>query len=157
MKLVISDPVVVAAGPESAKTGWGVYQFPDIVRLSDGRLMITFADSSDTIDAYGAERGCYVSSNEGKTWEKANERALDILRGILLDNGDRIQFIEQDSIVITEDMELPPVVGKRGSVPITGQTRCRKRSAGKTGFFAGSALNIRRGKTKLSLLIGRIS
>ena len=68
MKLVISDPVVVVAGPESATTDWGVYQFPDIERLSDGRLMIAFADSSDTIDAYGAERGCYVSGDEGKTW-----------------------------------------------------------------------------------------
>ncbi len=115
MKLVISDPVVVAAGPESAVTGWGVYQFPDIERLSDGRLMIAFADSSDTIDAYGAERGCYVSADEGKSWQKANERALDLLRGILLDNGDRVQFIEQDSISVTEDMHLPPAVGSKGS------------------------------------------
>ena len=45
MKLKISEPVVVAAGPESATTGWGVYQFPDIERLVDGRLMIAFADS----------------------------------------------------------------------------------------------------------------
>jgi len=115
MKLVMSDPVVVAAGPESDKTGWGVYQFPDIERLSDGRLMIAFADSSDTIDAYGAERGCYVSSDEGVTWEKANERALDPLRGILLDNGERVQFIEQDSVKLPEDIQLPPVVCSRGN------------------------------------------
>ena len=114
MKLKISEPVVVAAGPESATTGWGVYQFPDIERLVDGRLMIAFADSGDTIDAYGAERGCYVSTDEGKTWEKAHERSLDPLRGILLDNGDRVQFIEQDSVFLTEDMQLPPVVGKSG-------------------------------------------
>ena len=115
MKLKISEPVVVAAGPESATTGWGVYQFPHLDRLSDGRLMLAFADSSDTIDAYGAERACYVSSDEGKTWERANERALDPLRGLLLPNGDRIQFIEQNSIPITDDMVLPPAVGKHGS------------------------------------------
>ena len=115
MKLVISDPVVVAAGPESATTGWGVYQFPHLDRLSDGRSMVAFADSGDTIDAYGADRGCYVSSDEGKTWEKANERALDPLRGLLLPSGDRIQFIEQDSIHITEDMVLPPAVGQQGA------------------------------------------
>ena len=69
MKLRISDPIVVSMGPESEKTPWGAYQFPDIERLADGRLMIAFADSSDTIDAYGAERGCYVSSDEGITWE----------------------------------------------------------------------------------------
>ena len=114
MKLRISDPIVVAAGPESATTGWGFYQFPDIERLSDGRLMIAYADSADTIDAYGAERGCYVSSDEGKTWIKANERALDPLRGLLLDNGDRVQFIEQDSVFITEDMVLPPAVATVG-------------------------------------------
>ena len=114
MRLKISDPVVVAAGPESAVTGWGVYQFPDIERLSDGRLMIAFADSSDTIDAYGAERGCYVSCDEGKTWTKANERALDPLRGLLLDNGDRVQFVEQDSVKLTDEMQLPPVAGIGG-------------------------------------------
>lgn len=115
MRLKLSAPVVVAAGPESAMTGWGVYQFPDIERLTDGRLMIAFADSSDTIDAYGSERGCYVSGDEGKTWNKANERTLDPLRGLLLDNGDRVQFIEQDSVRLTEDMQLPPAVGSRGS------------------------------------------
>ena len=114
MKLRISDPVVVAAGPESAITGWGVYQFPDVERLCDGRLMIAFADSSDTIDAYGAERGCYVSCDEGKTWEKANERSLDPLRGVLLDNGDRVQFIEQNSVFLTEEMQLPPAVATMG-------------------------------------------
>lgn len=114
MKLIISDPVVVARGPESAETGWGVYQFPDIERLTDGRLMIAFADSSDTIDAYGAERACFVSADEGKTWERGHERSLDPLRGLLLDNGDRVQFVEQDSVSITEDMKLPAVVGKRG-------------------------------------------
>ena len=115
MKLVLSDPVVVSAGPESATTGWGVYQFPDIERLADGRLMIAFADSADTVDAYGAERGCYVSSDEGKTWEKANERSLDPLRGLLLDNGERVQFIEQDSVTIPEGAQLPPVVCKKGN------------------------------------------
>lgn len=111
MKLKISEPVVVDRGPDSAVTGWGVYQFPDLERLTDGRLMIAFADSSDTIDTYGAERRCFTSSDEGKTWQKANERALDPLRGLLLDNGDRVQFIEQDSIPLTEDMQLPEQVG----------------------------------------------
>lgn len=115
MRLKLSDPVVVSMGPESAKTGWGVYQFPDIERLADGRLMIAFADSSDTIDAYGAERGCYVSSDEGRSWQPANERALDPLRGVLLDNGDRVQFIEQDSIHLTPEQLLPPVVGEKGN------------------------------------------
>lgn len=114
MKLKISEPVVVARGPESAITGWGVYQFPDMERLADGRLMIAFADSSDTIETYGAERGCFTSSDEGKTWQKANERELDPLRGIQLDNGDRVQFIEQDSVTITEDMLLPEVAGDTG-------------------------------------------
>lgn len=114
MKLRISEPVIVSAGPESATTGWGVYQFPDLERLADGRLMIAFADSGDTIDAYGAERLCFTSADEGKTWQKANERALDPLRGILLDNGDRVQFIEQDSIRLEEGQQLPPVVGTAG-------------------------------------------
>ena len=114
MKLKISEPVVVARGPESAITGWGVYQFPDLERLADGRLMIAFADSSDTIETYGAERCCFTSSDEGKTWQRANERALDPLRGVPLNNGDRVQFIEQDSVTITEDMQMPEIAGDSG-------------------------------------------
>ena len=114
MNLRISEPIIVSAGPESATTGWGVYQFPDLERLADGRLMIAFADSGDTIDAYGAERLCFTSADEGKTWQKANERSLDPLRGVLLDNGDRVQFIEQDSIRLKEGQQLPPVVGTMG-------------------------------------------
>jgi len=115
MQLHISEPVVVAMGPDSRTTGWGVYQFPDIFRLPDGRLMCAFADSGDTIDAYGAERGCCVSSDGGATWERARERDFDSVVGIPLDNGDRVQFIELSSIPITAEMQFPEPAGSNGS------------------------------------------
>lgn len=113
MRLIISDPVVVSRGPDSRTTGWGPYQFPDLFKLPDGRLMCAFADSTDTIDTYGAERGCCVSSDGGKTWEKAREKDFETVSGLLLDNGDRVQFIEQASVRITEDMKFPEPITHR--------------------------------------------
>jgi len=113
MKLRLSDPVIISRGPTYEEAGWGAYQFPDLFRLPDGRILCAFADSSDTIDAYGAERGCYVSADNGATWERARERDFDSVVGLLLDNGDRVQFIEQNTVVVTEDMELPEVAFRR--------------------------------------------
>lgn len=42
MKLRLSDPVVVAQGPDARFAGWGSYQFPSIAQLDDGRLVYTF-------------------------------------------------------------------------------------------------------------------
>ena len=39
MKLRLSDPVVVAQGPDARFAGWGSYQFPSIAQLDDGRLV----------------------------------------------------------------------------------------------------------------------
>ena len=38
MRIILSEPIVVAMGPESATTGWGPYQFPELVKLKDGRF-----------------------------------------------------------------------------------------------------------------------
>jgi len=116
MKIKISEPVVIARGPSYEECGWGPYQFPDLFQLPDGRIMCAFADSTDTVDAYGAERACFVSSDRGATWERARERDFDTVVGIQLDNGDRVQFIEQASIKVTDDMKFPqPVVSKYGT------------------------------------------
>lgn len=107
MKLRISDPVVISRGPTYEEAGWGPYQFPDLFMLPDGRILCAFADSSDTIDAYGAERACFISADMGATWERARERDYYAQIGIELENGERVHFIELDSIKVTEDMQFP--------------------------------------------------
>ena len=39
MKLKISEPTMIAMGPDSRKAGWGPYQFPDLLVLDDGKLI----------------------------------------------------------------------------------------------------------------------
>lgn len=111
MKLRISEPVIISRGPSYAEAGWGPYQFPHLYRLDDGRILCCFADSSDTIDAYGAERKAFVSADNGKTWEQVKERDFLNKFGVRLDDGDLINFFEQDSIRITEDMHFPEPAG----------------------------------------------
>jgi len=110
MKIQLSDPVVVAAGPDSRTAGWGPYQFPDLGFLKDGRYVYTFADSSDSAVTYGAELGCAVSNDNGATWQQAKESDFYHDLGLLLPNGDRIRFPELPSIPV-ENVTLPNPVG----------------------------------------------
>ena len=43
----------------------------------------------------------------GATWERARERDYYAQIGIELENGERVHFIELDSIKVTEDMQFP--------------------------------------------------
>lgn len=113
MEIIFSEPVIIDQGPTYEEAGWGPYQFPHLYRLDDGRILYAFADSGDTIDAYGAERKCFVTTDNGKTWEPARERDFVNKWGMALDNGDRIAFVEQNSVPITEDMKFPAPVAQR--------------------------------------------
>ena len=106
MKITFSEPVVVAMGPDSRTAGWGVYQFPDLWRLTDGRLLYTFSNSADSAEAYGAELGCCVSSDNGKTWTRTTEKEVAHLKGIRLRNGDVVRFEEPPSVPL-EGISLP--------------------------------------------------
>jgi len=106
MKITFSEPVVVAMGPDSRTAGWGVYQFPDLWRLTDGRLLYTFSNSADSAEAYGAELGCCVSSDNGKTWTRTTEKEVAHLKGIRLRNGDVVRFEEPSSVPL-EGISLP--------------------------------------------------
>ena len=109
MKLNISDPVLVAMGPESLTAGWGAYQFPSIDITDQGRLVVTFNDCADSETAYGAEPVCMVSDDKGKTWMR--DRICNYLRlGVQLPNGDRVSFPGRTSIPM-EGLELPQPIG----------------------------------------------
>jgi len=98
MKLNISDPVIISMGPDSRTAGWGPYQFPDLFKLPDGTLMCAFNNFADSETAYGTERSCFVSADNGATWIQAMEKDFASVSGLLLPNGDRIRFYEQPSI-----------------------------------------------------------
>ena len=108
MKLSISDPVLVAMGPDSRTATWGGYQFPDIEMLDDGKLMVTFNDCADMETAYGSEPVCMLSSDQGKTWTR--DRLNNQRHGVLLDNGERLYFPGRTSLPM-DGLTLPEPIG----------------------------------------------
>ena len=42
MRIKLSEPSIVAMGPCTETAGWGVYQFPDLWKLPDGRILYSF-------------------------------------------------------------------------------------------------------------------
>ena len=110
MKLILSDPVVVAMGPESENGGWGTYQFPDIYKIDDGRLVYTFSNSIDSERAYGSKPGCRVSNDSGATWKHAEVDDFRGQLGVKLPNGDILAPKTCRSIPLNETV-LPQRIG----------------------------------------------
>lgn len=121
MKLRISDPVMISMGPDSRTAGWGPYQFPDLYRLSDGRILCAFNNFIDSEVAYGTERTAFITDDLGQTWTPAREGDYAYDRAVELPNGDRIRFDELPSIPL-ENVDLsgltpvnPEKVGYKGA------------------------------------------
>lgn len=110
MKLRFSEPVVVAMGPDSRTAGWGVYQFPSIQLMDDGRLVYTFSASADSETAYGSEPACRVSSDGGKIWTPACVSDFAGQLGLKLPNGDVLKHYTGPSIPL-EGLKLPKPIG----------------------------------------------
>ena len=98
MKLRFSEPVMISMGPDSRTAGWGPYQFPDLYRLSDGRILCAFNNFIDSELAYGTERTAFITDDLGQTWTPAREGDYAYDRAVELPNGDRIRFDELPSI-----------------------------------------------------------
>ena len=119
MKLNISDPVIVAVGPDARTAGWGPYQFPELIKVPDGKILCTFSVGLDAYSEYGKTHtgNCRMTEDLGKTWKVAELKDYEHVRGILTSNGDRIRFIQPKPVQVTEDMDLGEKVGfvKRNS------------------------------------------
>lgn len=112
MKLRISDPVVVAVGPDSRTAPWGEYQFPSIEQADDGALYYGFSIAADNERAYGSAPGVYVSYDVGKTWEPYDPtKRKRVSNGLRLPNGDHIHYSHEPSIPLAE-LKLPEPIGK---------------------------------------------
>lgn len=110
MKLCISEPVLVAQGPDSRTSKWGSYQFPHISRLADGRFLCRFNSGADSEAAYGGEPTCSISDDEGKTWTPARYSEYNAINGMRLQNGDLIRFATDPSVPL-EGLKLPAPIG----------------------------------------------
>lgn len=128
MKLTLSDPVVIAESSFVNEPGvcrWGYYQFPQLARLLDGRIAVTFHIKADSAIAYGraaAEPNRGVSSDGGKTWDRVVSD--DPVSGLLLPNGERLLVGDAELTPIAQAISsynLPPergtVIGSYGQQP----------------------------------------
>jgi hypothetical protein len=113
MKITVSDPVLVAAGP-AGETRWGRYQFPTFGRIGD-RIALTFHIAEDSALAYGQtgeEPNRGLSSDGGRTWSLV--RATEPTDGLLLPTDDHIRIgtaeVTPKSIPVGE-LTLPDSVG----------------------------------------------
>ncbi len=67
VRIEMGEPVTVALAP-SHVSGAGFYMFPQLIRLPDQRIQLSFHVEADSAAAYGLPPACAVSADEGKTW-----------------------------------------------------------------------------------------
>ena len=111
MKLHFSEPVVVSRGPDARTAGWGSYQFPEIYKLDDGKLVCTFHVVADSEAAYGSKPGCSTSTDGGKTWCADDSDRYAGQLGVKLPNGDVLAPWEAPSIPL-KGLKLPKPLGR---------------------------------------------
>ncbi len=70
VSVTMSPPVVVSLSAPGERR-WGQHQFPALSRLPDGRLWLTYNASADRDDEYGRPGPVFVSSDQGRSWTKA--------------------------------------------------------------------------------------
>ena len=116
MKIILHDPVIVSQAPASVRE-WGPWQFPLLLPLEDGRLLLEYHKEADSARAYGLPAGQMVSADGGATW--AEVPPPGITAGLRLPNGDELRAIQQPSIP-TERLSLPaPMAHVPSSYPIS--------------------------------------
>lgn len=96
-------------GPDSNTAGWGPYQFPDLHKTADGRLLYTFNAGLDSVTAYGEAPYCCISDDNGKSWQQVPYEEVENLKSLQLPNGERLRFEELPSLPLEEEKLPQPV------------------------------------------------
>lgn len=108
LKVKLAEPVVVGMATKEEK--WGFFQFPNIYRGLDKKVVTTWNMSDDAITSYGTgSRSFSISNDSGKTWSPARQEPV-IGGGLLLPDGDRIEIYTPKALKV-EDLQLPKPVG----------------------------------------------
>lgn len=110
VKLKISEPHIVAMGPDSRTAGWGSYQFPSILQTREGYLVCSFSNAPDSTASYNIPHRRCVSKDGGVTWEETAYDAYNDQNGVLLPNGERIRFAGL-SCIPENEVKLPKPLG----------------------------------------------
>jgi len=106
--IYLKEPIVVDVATKPEK--WGYFQFPAILRRTDGALAVKWNLTADAIEAYGSNQfGSAVSKDGGKSWQI--ERVDEDGGSLALNNGDYINVVTPKAIKV-EDLQLPEPIGK---------------------------------------------
>lgn len=90
MKMKVSEAVCVGQGPTYEEVSWGPWQFPNINRLNDGRIVCSINPGQDDFSSYGMPNVWFVSEDEGETWAPISPEEAEVQSGTKLPNGDRL-------------------------------------------------------------------
>jgi hypothetical protein len=116
MQIRLHDPVIVSQAPASLR-GWGPWQFPLLLRLGDGRLLLEYHCATDSAQSYGLPAGQCVSADGGATWQELPPPG--ITAGLRLPGGEELRAIQKPSLP-TSGLELPePLAILPSSYPLS--------------------------------------
>ena len=105
MKITVGKESVVCRGPAMEETHWGIYQFPLLYRLRDGRLVAQVHVNYDMATSYGLPKKYYVSEDGGRTWHDAPDSVRDLC-GTRLPSGDEL-FLDEEKALILKAADVP--------------------------------------------------
>ncbi len=67
MEVDMGTPIVAAVS-EAGENCWGFHQFPNMTRLPDGAILLTWADAADASETHGCPAPTLCSRDQGRTW-----------------------------------------------------------------------------------------
>lgn len=103
--LKVDEPVLAIMGAE-ASVGWGPFQFPELRKLPDGKLVMRYHLGPDAEEEYGKEQGWLISEDNGDSWHEAPDSDLPRLKGLFgtqLPNGRYMRIITPKNHPVEKD------------------------------------------------------
>ena len=94
MKLKVGEEKIIAFSPKMAQMEWGPYEFPEIGRMPDGRILVKWHQARDYLADFGTTPGFAVSEDEGETWypidlsKEPLGELTEVFTGTRLPNGE---------------------------------------------------------------------
>ncbi len=123
LEITVGQPVVVGPVRRWAEVSrWGVWNFPDIVRLRDGRMAVSVSVVGDSSTNYGLPRPGFVSSDGGRHWEPVGENDMEKVGRLLyregavtMPDGEQIRNVVMRPLM-KADLQLPKPLNKPGEI-----------------------------------------
>ena len=109
----MDEPTLVAVS-EIGESQWGVHQFPQMSRLPDGSIQLSYADAEDSHNTHGEPAPAYVSRDEGESWEEFQGEPTPIRPHFSVSEvfGGEHLIMPANYAELPADLDLPPPVAE---------------------------------------------